>query len=145
MGSVGLQLRRADPSDIETLASLNLLLIRDEGHRNPMNQAQLAARMRDWLAGEYIAILFQRDQQIVGYALFREDADTTYLRQFFIAREYRRQGIGSEAFRLLASQWMTGKDKIRLDVLSNNVIGQQFWRALGFRDYCVTMELPKPR
>ena len=30
--------------------------------------------------------------------------------------------------------------RIRLDVLIGNAGGIQFWRSVGFEDYCITME-----
>ena len=62
--------------------------------------------MHGWLSGgEYRAVLFERDSQPVAYALYRADADASiYLRQFFVAREHRRQGIGVAAIELLVGE-----------------------------------------
>lgn len=88
--------RPANLEDCELLAELNHQLIRDEGHRNPMTVAELEQRMRDWLSGaEYRAIFFEHDGCPVAYALFRSESDASiYLRQFFVCRDKRRQGIG---------------------------------------------------
>ena len=74
----------ASSTDIELLARLNLQLLRDEGHRNPMTLARLKVRMDNWLQNEYQAVLFEHDGETVGYALFRDDAEYIYLRQFFV-------------------------------------------------------------
>jgi hypothetical protein len=66
-----MQLRRADASDIELLARWNFELISDECHRNPMDTAQLADRMRTWLSSEYTALVVYEAEAPVGYALFR--------------------------------------------------------------------------
>jgi predicted acetyltransferase len=105
-----------------------------------MNEAQLAERMRGWLDGEYEASLFKCEGETVGYALYREDPDAIYLRQLFICRDCRRKGLGRFAFRILSQQWKSKRAIVRLDVLSGNDVAKEFWRALGFRDYCVTME-----
>jgi len=61
----------------------------DEGHRNRMSLPQLEDRMRAWLASDYKAVLFEDDQGITGYALFQEEPDRGYLRQFFIQSSRR--------------------------------------------------------
>ncbi len=53
--------------------------------------------MKDWLAGEYLAIIFTDDIEPKAYALYKESLSEIYLRQFFVRRECRRQGIGQKA------------------------------------------------
>ena len=54
--------RKATSADYALLGALNHQLIRDEGHRNPMNVAELTERMRRWLGtGEYTARMFEED------------------------------------------------------------------------------------
>lgn len=138
--------RLATLDDCQLLAELNAQLIQDEGHRNPMTIAELAERMRSWLTGDYRAILFAAEQgaeatpRPVGYALFREEPEYIYLRQFFIARNLRRQGHGRAAIdHLLKHAWPAGR-RIRIDVLVGNMTAIAFWRSVGFADYCLTME-----
>src|SRR4051812_18830965 len=90
----------ASDADLPLLAEWNHQLIRDEGHRNPMTVAQLEGRMKQWLQGEYRAVLFSSDEP-VGYALFRRDDELIYLRPFFVRRDRRRTGIGRAAFSIL--------------------------------------------
>jgi ribosomal protein S18 acetylase RimI-like enzyme len=134
--------RVADPSDAELLGRLNFQLIRDEGHRNPMSEDELADRMREWLrSGEYEAALFFSGAELVGYALWRkEGADGIYLRQFFVDRNWRRRGIGAAAFHLLAPELIPAGTRIKLEVLCGNAIGIRFWRSLGFADYYLGLE-----
>jgi GNAT superfamily N-acetyltransferase len=133
--------RFATLEDANLLAHLNHALIRDEGHRNRMSVPELAERMASWLAGEYQAVLFEDAGDLVGYALFRPEPEHVYLRQFFVASERRRRGIGRAAIQWLREHaW--GKDRrVRLDVLIGNSDGISFWRAVGFKDYCLTLEL----
>jgi GNAT superfamily N-acetyltransferase len=132
--------REATDSDLGLLAEWNHQLIRDEGHRNPMTVTQLAERMKAWLAGEYRAVLFS-DTEPVGYALFRKEKELIYLRQFFVRRERRRNGIGREAFSMLREQiWPRGM-RLTVDVLCQNQGGVAFWRSVGYRDYCLTLEI----
>jgi ribosomal protein S18 acetylase RimI-like enzyme len=132
--------RMAKPVDAELVATLNALLIRDEGHRNLMTVPQLATRMSDWLCGDYQAVLFEELDAVVGYALFRREPEYVYLRQIFVRPDFRRRGIGRAAMEWLSVNAWQGAPRFRIEVLIGNEIGQAFWRAVGFRDYSVTME-----
>lgn len=132
--------RNATAADVFVLARMNHQLIRDEGHRNRMSVSELEERMRSWLEGEYQAVLFEDEQGAVGYALYKWEAEWVYVRQFFVQPERRRQGIGRAAWAWLQQNRWREAPRIRLDVLIGNAVGIQFWRSLGFEDYCITME-----
>ena len=132
--------REASESDLGLLAEWNHQLIRDEGHRNPMTVEQLGERMKQWLQGEYRAVLFSQDEPM-GYALFKPEEQLVYLRQFFVRRDRRRAGLGRAAFALLREQiWPRGA-RLTVDVLCQNQGGVAFWRSVGYRDYCLTLEI----
>lgn len=142
-------LRPATLDDIPLLARMNRQLIEDEGSRNPMVEAALAERMRDWLAGAYSAVLFMRGNAIAGYAVYQVRHDEyypeqryVYLRQLYVLREARRQGVGRAAFGLLREECFPPHVPVMLDVLEHNATGRAFWVALGFRPYVTTMLLP---
>lgn len=131
----------ANLEDSALLARLNLELIADEGHHNPMNVVQLEARMRAWLSTEYRAVLFRRAEQVVAYALFRSDEwSRIYVRQFFVVREARRQGVGRAAIELFKRQVVPPGVAVVLEVLTTNAVGRAFWAATGFREYCVALK-----
>ena len=134
--------RFAGPGDVPLLAEWNHQLIRDEGHRNPMSVGQLEERMRGWLAGDYKAVLFEGDGAEVGYALFKHEPGAIYLRQMFIRRELRRKGHGRRGFEILRKEVWPGKVRLTVDVLVRNETAIAFWRAVGYRDYCLTLEIP---
>ena len=132
--------RYASDSDLGTLAEWNHQLIRDEGHRNPMTVEQLAERMTTWLQGEYQAVVFS-DVQPVGYALFKKEGALIYLRQMFVRRDRRRSGIGRAAFEILQREIWPPDVRLTVDVLCRNVGGVAFWRSVGYKDYCLTLEI----
>jgi predicted acetyltransferase len=135
-----LKIRSGNESDAPLLATMNKRLIEDEGHRNKMAIGELRERMVQWLrSGEYQAQLFELNGDIIGYALFKAAEDHVYLRQFFIERRFRSRGFGKEALRWLGEKLWRGK-RIRVEVLSGNTPGSQFWRASGFLDYALTLE-----
>ena len=136
--------RFASLEDAEQLAQMNLQLIADEGHRNPMGIRQLAERMTQWLQGEYQAVLFEDDNTPVGYALFKREPEYVYLRQLFVVLERRRQGIASHALSWLWTNAWQSVPRLRIDVLVGNEAGRAFWRSSGFTEYCITMEASAP-
>lgn len=134
--------RRATLDDCALLAELNHQLIRDEGHRNKMTVPELKQRMRGWLAsGEYVGVIFEADGKVIAYALYREQPAEIYLRQLFVARDRRRKGIGRQAIEVLRTEiWPRGK-RLTVDVLVHNAPAISFWRAVGYQDYCLTLEI----
>lgn len=135
-----LNARFASVDDCSMLAAWNYQLIRDEGHRNPMDVWELQERMRGWLeSGEYHAVLFEEDEP-VAYALFKETDDEIYLRQFFVVRHRRREGIGSRAMAELFSLWPKEK-RWTVSVLTKNLPAVSFWQTQGYQDYSVTLEI----
>ena len=133
--------RMATRRDCRVLAELNHQLIADEGHRNPMTVPQLEGRLRSWLEEGYEAVIFEKDGETAAYPLYRAQIEEIYLRHFFVARNRRRQGVGREAMGLLRSRIWPPSRRLVVSVLARNEGGIQFWRAMGYRDYCLTMEI----
>lgn len=133
--------RIATPHDSHILAEMNYSLIHDEEHRNPMTTPQLEERMRGWLTtGEYRAVLFEENNEVVAYALFCETDVEVHLRQLFVARHRRRQGIGRRAMQELFAIWPRNK-RWTVSALVTNAPGVAFWRAVGYVDYELTFEI----
>lgn len=135
-----MEYRQATEADLPLLAEWNHQLIRDEGHRNPMTVAELAERMRGFMRGEYTAIIFAEGRVPVAYALYRCDADSIYLRHFFVDRAQRRRGVGRRAMGILLSEVWPPGERITVEVLVHNRAGHAFWRAMGFHEYCLTLQ-----
>lgn len=133
--------RPANPADVSLLAELNHQLIRDEGHRNPMTVPELEERMRGWLAGEYQAIIFEDDLGVVAYALYRDDGSGIYLRQFFVTRHRRRQGLGRQAMQILLNDIWPKQKHLTVEALWRNRTAIEFWKAVGFSEYCLALEI----
>ena len=133
--------RRATLNDCPLLAKLNHQLIRDEGHRNKMMVPELEQRMKGWLASEYAAVLFENDGEVVAYALYREQPEEIYLRQLFVVRNRRRKGLGKEAVKILLSKIWPKKKRLTVEVLVQNEASVAFWRAVGYKDYSLTLEI----
>jgi GNAT superfamily N-acetyltransferase len=133
--------RPATADNCPRLAELNHQLIRDEGHRNRMTIAELEQRMRGWLSSEYQAVLFEDAGEVVAYALFREQPEEIHLRQLFVVRHRRSQGIGRRAVEMLRTQVWPKTKRLTVDVLVANQRGVAFWRQAGYTDYCLSLEI----
>lgn len=152
-------IRSAMGADLPKLAQMNKRLIEDEGSRNPMDVAQLEARLRGWLdRGEWqIDVIELHDptirithhaSRLIGYAVYQRRADdydpmqpVVYVRQFYIEREWRGQGLGRRAFRQLAAERFPPGATLTLEVLATNPRGRRFWESVGFSAYCTTLKL----
>jgi GNAT superfamily N-acetyltransferase len=135
--------RTATLDDVSLLASLNRQLIEDEDHRNPMTLPELEDRMQRWLSGSYAATLFSENDVPVAYALWRDRPDWIDLRHFFVDRSARREGVGRQAMQILTNEVWPPEKRVRVEVLTANVGGVAFWRAVGFSDYALTLELDR--
>jgi predicted acetyltransferase len=133
--------RRAALGDCALLAELNHQLIRDEGHRNSMTVPELEQRMKSWLTSEYAAVIFEFDGAVVAYAVYAEQPEKIYLRQLFVVRNRRRQGIGRWAMEILRSKIWPADKRLTVEVLVRNPAATAFWRAMGYRDYSLMLEV----
>lgn len=145
-GVIAPVLRAANHIDLPLLARMNHQLIEDEASRNHMTLAELEARMLGFLEAGWQVVLIENDAEIVGYALFQSrpdeyepDRSEVYVRQFFIDREHRMQGIGRRAYQALVADWFPADATIVLDVLEANSAARRFWESLGLKAYCTTL------
>jgi GNAT superfamily N-acetyltransferase len=138
---VQMNFRRATLDDCPRLAEMNHQLIRDEGHRNKMTVPEMEQRMRGWLASEYTAVIFEDEGDVFAYALYREQPEAIYLRQLFVVRDRRRKGIGRKAMEILRSEIWPKNKRLTVEVLTQNTAAVAFWRAMGYRDYSLQLEI----
>ena len=138
----GLTFRVAAAADLPQLASWNKQLIEDEGHDNTMSLEDLVARMRTWLATEYQALIFEdpASPAPVAYALLRDTPEWVHLRQFFVARDRRRCGIGARAVALLRDSVFPPDKPVIVEAMAWNHPALSFWRTVGFADRYVGLE-----
>jgi predicted acetyltransferase len=136
--------RTASEGDLPLLAELNQQLIHDEGSPNPAPVTELEYRMRAWLTQAYTAVLFLNDDNVVGYALYRNDDTEIFLRQFFICRSERRKGLGRAAMDLLFGRIWPDGAAVSLEALCANKAAIAFWRAVGFENYALTLRRRPP-
>jgi predicted acetyltransferase len=139
-----LNYRKAKVQDVPLLARLNQQLIEDEGHSNPMTLPELVERMRHWLGTGYAAVIFEDEEGVIAYAVYQEEPAQIYLRQFLVVRERRRRGLGREAMNVLFNKIWPQDKRLTVSALSQNTPAMEFWRAMGYTEYSVTLEI-QPR
>jgi len=145
-----IRLKRAGLADADVLARMNRQMIGDEGYEGHLPLSKLKERMRGWLeSGEYEAVFFLgEDGSRIGYALYEKQTDAlffakrqVFLRHFFVARGYRKKGVGTLAFKALKGRFWADASRVDLHVLIKNERAVDFWHGLGFREYQLGMEL----
>ncbi|MCJ7610125.1 GNAT family N-acetyltransferase [Candidatus Bathyarchaeota archaeon] len=106
-----LKYRATTLDDVHLLTWMNRELFEDEGHRNRFKPVSwLEQQMRGFLTSGYDAVVFEMDGKPVAYALYLDERDHVYLRQFFVCRDQRRRGIGREAIDTLRRRiWLRDK------------------------------------
>jgi GNAT superfamily N-acetyltransferase len=143
-----LRIDQATTADVPLLAALNRELYEDERHPYPLELPALTERMMRWVAGEYRVLLLRRGARLAGYAVWRDEEFGAYLRQFFICRDQRRQGLGRAAMRLLCRDEFPNGRPLHLEASVWNTGAIAFWHALGLQDFGLSLvlkpnEMPK--
>ena len=77
------------------------------------------------------------DGTYIGYTLVAINKIPIFIRHYFIAEKFRRQGYGTAAFAKLVE--FLNIDKIDLSVLVSNDTGFKFWTSCGLIPYEVIM------
>ena len=132
----------ATDSDLDLLAEWNNQLICDEGYRNPVPVPALRERMRRWMEEGCKAVIFGPGAAPLAYALYWEDETEICLRQLFVRRTRRSEGIGREVMHILRTQVWPPRKHLTVEVLTNNLRAVTFWRSIGYRDHRLTLEMP---
>ena len=124
---------------------MNRQLTEDEEHRNRFNTDDwFIKRMESFLNGEYQAVIFEHDGKVLAYALYRnhaEHADTIYLRQIFVDRAFRRQGIGRHVMKVLMKEYWSKEKRLTVEVLNHNKAAYEFYKSVGYQIYCLELEI----
>src|SRR5690606_2306743 len=114
-------------SDILDLVEMNSCLIVDEGHTYRLSQDQLVQRMLAWISDGYVYRIFRTaNGEAIGYALWRDQSDHLFLRQFYIKVTFRRRGYGSHIFHSMRNGPWKQWSSVRLDVLDRNDRARKF-------------------
>lgn len=125
-----MEMYKCSLADCRYLAQLNKELIVAEGSDNPMELNELEERMSNFLQTVYEAYFFLVGEDVVGYALIKNNCEPLYIRQFLIREKYRRKHYGKWAFEMLLDYFKV--NSLDIEVLSKNAQGIKFWESVGF-------------
>ena len=131
----------ATEADIARLAEFNLQLMEDEQHLYMLPLEDLRVRMARWIAGEYNVLVFRNGGRVCGYAAWCVEDRGAYLRHFFICRDQRRQGLGRSIIDRLRRDHFPKDQPLQLEATIWNTDAIAFWRAIGFQDFGLTLEM----
>ncbi len=135
------QVRPARAGERDRIAAWNLQLIRDEGNGSDPSLAEIDGRLREWLAADYRASVFEVGGVPFGYAIHRELADCTHLRHFFVEAAFRRRGLGRQAFACLRRDVFPADRRILVEALVANSAAIAFWESVGFVQRYVGLQI----
>lgn len=132
------QVRKARPSDAETIAAFARALSLEEGYAVPAFQASHVRAEGFGAAPRFRALIAERNGQAVGYALFYPAYDTDraargcYLQDLYVAPQARRQGTGRALMAAVARACEAeGGCYVFWNALPGNRAGLAFYRAIG--------------
>ena len=136
--------RAARADEFERLVAWNVELVRDEGNDSGLTAADIEPRLREWLATDYRASVFEVDGEPFGYAIHRELADITHLRHFHVEARFRRRGLGRQAVAILRNEVFPRDRRLLVEALVSNTAGIAFWEAVGFAKRYVGLQIAPP-
>lgn len=153
-------IKKAELTDFDSVFELSLQLSQSE--YNKFDKTLKLSWFLDKRGKEYIkkhiigknkcAFIAFHDTKPIGYVFgellekeeheYREIITYTELVEIFVLEEYQKQHIGTMIIEKFF-EWCKEKqaDKIKVDVLSQNVSAIEFYKKRGFENYCTTMEI----
>lgn len=100
-----------------------------------------------WREEDFLCLLRQRncigmvaecDGRVVGFMVYLLEPGCYHLENFAVAPDFRGCGVGRQMVRRLIDKLSRQKrDRILLVVRERNLSAQLFFRAVGFRAFCV--------
>ena len=132
----GLTLTPAGAADLPSLAALYVQMSRAHGHQ--ISREDAAAKLAKGLAAGQGAMLFRKDQTLLGMIIWMDCGDHVFVRNFVIDRDHRREGRGSALFQRWRRE-VTGGREIRLE--TSALHAQAFWQAQGFAVWSTGLKL----
>lgn len=71
----------------------------------------------------------------IGYSRFYFCEHIVHIEDFFIIKQYRRKGYGSQFFALIEKE-LKNKGAKRIEIVIISKIASEFWEKLGFKKEC---------
>jgi ribosomal protein S18 acetylase RimI-like enzyme len=124
--------KEATIQNLEELTEMNVKLRDDEKIDNLMPINQVKERMQEFLNdSKYCVLIFEDNEQIIGYSLINTEKRPMYLRQLFIKKEFRNLGYGKTAINKIVER--LNIEEIDIDVMIWNESAIGFYLNYGFK------------
>lgn len=125
------RVRGAGPGDLDALLALDATLFGSDA----WGPASMRTELEDVDATRTFLLAVTDQDQILGYAVLRAGPDTADLLRVGVARDHRREGVGSALLAALVTSSVTaGCCRLLLEVASDNTAARTLYRGLGFRE-----------
>ena len=139
-----MRVRRAVAEDFDAIADLWRQLdheIPPPTHEGPADEEQELGEVREIIASEIAFVAEDDDGAPVGFALARRRASGFgTLTDLYVARDTRRNGIGTELMReVLAAFRALGIEHVDLDVMASNHVARSLYARWGLKDELIVM------
>ena len=139
-----MRVRRAVAEDFDAIADLWRQLdheIPPPTHEGPADEEQELGDVREIIASEIAFVAEDDDGAPVGFALARRRASGFgTLTDLYVARDTRRNGIGTELMReVLAAFRALGIEHVDLDVMASNHVARSLYARWGLKDELIVM------
>lgn len=133
--------REAVAADADTIAALSRALSREEGHPAPALEARHVRAEAFGACPRFRALIAERDDRALGYALFYPSYDTDhaargfYVQDLYVVPEARRQGVARALMAAVARACQAdGGCYLFWNARESNQIGRAFYRRIGARE-----------
>jgi ribosomal protein S18 acetylase RimI-like enzyme len=127
-----MELLQATPDLLDPLAEMNIQLRADENMDNVMTPDEVRSRMLSFLqSNEYSVFVLNQNSEIKGYAVIKTGSKPMFLRQIFVKREFRKQGLGAYIINELLKK--LNINEMDLEVMAWNQAAIEFYEKFGFK------------
>lgn len=126
-----IEFRLATPADAPVIAELSRRLI-ESGLGWSWTRQRVEHAIR---STETLVVTVVYGGEIIGFGIMDFGDETAHLSLFAVRESFQRQGVGLRMFEWLKSSALTaGIALIRLELRTENLGAQDFYRALGFTE-----------
>ncbi|MBP1963258.1 GNAT family N-acetyltransferase [Paenibacillus aceris] len=125
-------LRQSQNSDVETIANLRAIVLRNDLTRlGRYDEEKVRQRFRNSFEAAYTWII-ESDSSFVGCVALKPALDGYLLEHFYIYPNYQGKGIGSHVLKILLEQNEIKGKRVTLNVLQGSS-AQRLYERFGFK------------
>ncbi|ASA22834.1 GNAT family N-acetyltransferase [Paenibacillus donghaensis] len=125
-------LRQSQNSDVETIADLRAIVLRDDLTRlGRFDEEKVRQRFRSAFDSVHTWII-ETDASFIGCVAFKPTVDGYLLEHFYIHPAYQNKGVGSQVLKNLLEQNDVKGKRVSLNVLQGST-ARRLYERFGFK------------